>query len=121
MGMVFQVYINGTISEVEFYKRAFVAQLGRTGKNEDGTYMHAEIIKDGKCIMYLSEKADSIIGNSMQFCLTFNGNKSAVEVAYNVLSKDCRETGMPLGNFPWGSYGASLVDKYGVDWYIADR
>lgn len=121
MGMVFQVYIKGTIEAVNFYKRAFAAELGRTGKNEDGTYMHAEIVKDGKCIMYLSEKLDSIIGDSMQFCLTFDDDKSAVEVAYNVLSKNCREIGTPLGNFPWGSYGASLIDKFGVQWYIADK
>ena len=119
--MVFQVYIKGTIEAVDFYKRAFAAELGRTGMNEDGTYMHAEIVKDGQCIMYLSEKTDSIVGNSMQFCLTFNGNKIAVEVAYNVLSDNCREIGIPLSDFTWGSYGASLTDKYGVHWYIADK
>lgn len=119
MNMIFQVYIKGTVDAVDFYCRAFDAELGHTGKNDDGTYMHAEIMVKDKCIMFLSESDSSKIGNTMQFCLTFDGDKNAVENAYKVLSEDNSSIIFPLGLFPWGSYGSALIDKYGIYWYIA--
>lgn len=121
MKMVFQVYIEGTVEAVEFYCKAFNAKLGMTGINEDGTYMHAEIKVNNKCIMYLSEANGKSTSDKMQFCLSFDGNKEAVERAYEVLSEGNSKIGVPLGKFEWGSYGASLIDKFGVHWYIADK
>ncbi len=38
-----QVYVKGSNKAVEFYQRAFDAELGACYPNSDGTFMHAEL------------------------------------------------------------------------------
>jgi len=71
--------------------------------------------------MFLSEKAENIVGCTMQILILFDGNRNTVEQAYEFLSKDSIEIGMPIGKLPWSSYGSSLVYKLGVHWFIADN
>ena len=41
------LYINHTLEAVEFYQEAFGLSLGYNEKFPDGTYMHAELQKNG--------------------------------------------------------------------------
>ena len=41
------LYIKNTLKAVEFYSKAFGLSLGYNEKHPDGTYMHAELQKDG--------------------------------------------------------------------------
>ena len=121
MNMIFQVYVEGSVEAVDYYCKAFSAEIGRTGMNEDCTYMHAEIKVKDKCIMYISEAKSKQVCENMQFCLTFDGDKEVVKKAYEVLFEDAIKIWNPLGLFDWGSYGFALIDKYGIHWYITGK
>ncbi len=71
--------------------------------------------------MYISEAKSKQVCENMQFCLSFDGNKEAVENAYGVLSDDAIKIWNPLGIFEWGSYGFALIDKNGIHWYITGK
>ncbi|MHB8063266.1 MAG: VOC family protein [Ruminiclostridium sp.] len=76
-----QVYVKGSAEAVQLYQKAFDATLVSEYKNDDGSYMHAEIDVFGQ-ILALSESREekSITGNTMQFCLHFGeANKEFVE------------------------------------------
>ena len=45
------LYIKDTKEAVVFYQEAFGMTLGYNVKNPDGTYMHAELQKDGQTIL----------------------------------------------------------------------
>lgn len=49
------LYIKNTNEAVVFYQEAFGMTLGYNEKFSDGTYMHAELQKDGKTIFAVSE------------------------------------------------------------------
>ncbi len=49
------LYIKDTKEAVVFYQEAFGMTLGYNVKNPDGTYMHAELQKDGQTIFAISE------------------------------------------------------------------
>lgn len=52
----------------------------------------------------------------MQFCVEF-GDESSVLNAFEVLKPNAIIT-LPVGKLPWSDYCASLVDKFGVSWYL---
>lgn len=120
MQLRLQVYLVGSHEAVAYYRRAFGAELGYQGMNADGTFMHAEIVKDGQTILALSEaKARSVAGMNMQFGIHFGkGNGEALKTAYEVLSEGGRVL-YPLGPCPWSECMAEVIDRYGVLWYIA--
>ena len=52
----------------------------------------------------------------MQFCLVWDSEERLYK-AYNVLKNNGQVTG-ELGSFYWNRLAASLIDKFGVHWYI---
>jgi len=122
------LYIKNTLEEVEFYKRAFGMSLGYNEKFPDGTYVHAELQKDGKTVFAVSESQNNELVSVMKemangqifpttSCgISFN-TEAEIKQAYEVL----REDGIirrPLGALPWSACSADVLDKYGVYWYI---
>lgn len=122
------LYIKNTVEAVEFYKAAFGMTLGYNEKFPDGTYMHAELQKDGKTIVAVSESPNEEFVKTMQACakkdifptvscgISFD-TEEEVHRAYNML----KEEGIvrrPLGPLPWSVCSADVLDKYGVYWYI---
>lgn len=122
------LYIENTLEAVEFYQKAFGMTLGYNEKFPDGTYMHAELQKDGKSIFAVCETKRGAVAAALHelagrelFPTTNCGidfkTEEEVEAAYNML----KEEGIvrrPLGPLPWNPYSADVLDKYGVYWYI---
>ncbi len=118
------LYVQNSIEAVDFYCEAFGMTLGYHAKYEDGTFLHAELMKGEKSIFAVSENQDSEIARSM---LTANQptmsygvnleNDAELNHAYKCLAAGghiLRE----LGSLPWSPLSADVVDKYGVCWYI---
>ncbi len=113
-----QAYVTGSNEAVEFYCKAFGAELGYHVKNPDGTYIHAETFRDGQTILAVSEAKENA-GANMQFCLNFGKeNLEALTRAYKVLSEG-GQVRVPLGPCDWNEAMADVTDKFGVRWYIA--
>ncbi len=118
------IYIKNSAEALAFYLDAFGMELGYNAKNGDGTYLHAELMKDGQSIFAVSENTDEELVQAMlkserptmSYGLNL-GSNAELEHAFEVLSQGghvLRE----LGPLPWTPLSADLVDRYGVCWYL---
>jgi len=118
------LYIKNSVEALEFYLDAFGMELGYNAKNEDGSFLHAELLKGGKSIFAVSENNDEEIVRSMlatsRPTMSYGINLDSddeLKHAYETLAEGghvLRE----LGSLPWSPSSADVVDKYGVCWYI---
>ena len=116
---VFQIYVKESDKAVEFYKKAFNAELLCAYPNDDGTYMHAELDVFGQ-VLAVSEltEGEPNSGNTMQFCLHLGkGNAQKVYEIYEVLQEGARPH-EPVGDSGYSKHCFWLVDKYGVYWCV---
>ena len=113
-----QVFVKGSVEAVNFYQKAFNAEVLCTYPNDNGEYMHSEINAHGQ-ILAVSELTDkTVIGNNMQFCFDFGeGGEEHVKNAYDVL-KDGATIYEPIGPCDYSPCMFSLVDKFGVFWCL---
>ena len=114
-----QVYVKGSAEAVQLYQKAFDAKLMSEYKNDDGSYMHAELDVFGQ-VLALSESGEeiAITGNTMQFCLHFGeANRELVEKAFRLLEQDAQIL-FPLGPCFYSSSMVSFIDKFGVSWCL---
>lgn len=114
-----QVYLKGSAEAVELYQEAFGATLEYNVKNADGSYFHAELFVDGEFFLAVSETdngSSAGIIPLMQFGVEFEDETGVVN-AFEVLKTGANIT-LPLGKLPWSDLCASLVDKFGVNWYL---
>lgn len=122
-----QVYVKNSIEAVAMYCRAFGAEVTFEIKDEAGTaYEHCELSVNGEGFLAASEAANpcdiSVVHKNMWQTMTFNvfemGSEDAVRNAFNILS----EGGVviePIHEAPWNKYCATVIDKYGVCWWLA--
>jgi len=122
-----QVYVHNSLEAVDLYCRAFGARISFEMKNTDETeYEHCELSVNGERVLAISEANEpydvSIIHQMKLQTMTFNayelGSVEAVQNAYNVL----REGGVvlePIHEAPWCKCCATVIDRYGVCWWIA--
>jgi len=98
--------------------------LGYNAKNEDGSYLHAELLKNGNSIFAVSESSDDAFVKTMlstkyptmSYGINFD-NDEELKHAYSMLIEGGRIL-RPLGPLPWSPCSADVIDKYGVYWYI---
>jgi len=118
------LYVKNSVEAVEFYKDAFGMTLGYHAKNNDGSFLHAELLKGDNSIFAVSENEDeetvrSMLASkrpTMSYGINLDTDGELLH-AYNTLIKGghiLRE----LGELPWSPSSADIVDKYGVCWYI---
>lgn len=114
-----QIYIKDSKKAVPFYQEAFGVTADNIHKNEDGSYLHAELNLFGQTLALsesLSEVSNS--GNTMQFCLHFDESEAGIiKKAYEVLSDEAKIQ-FPLGPCFFSPYMFGLIDKFGVNWCL---
>ncbi|GIP51123.1 MULTISPECIES: VOC family protein [Paenibacillus] len=123
------LYIKNTVEAVEFYKEAFGMTLGYNEKFPDGTFMHAELLRDGQQVFAVSESQNDafvqvMLASSLQesrptmsYGINFD-NEDEVSKAFSMLAEGGNVL-FELGSLPWSSCCAEVIDKYGVYWYIS--
>lgn len=122
------LYIKNTNEAVAFYQEAFGMTLGYNVKFGNGTYMHAELQKDGKTVFAVSEHDNEGLVSGLHI-QTASGispvtslgigfaTEEEVKKAYAYLAGEgtvFRE----IGELPWSKCSADVLDKYGVYWYV---
>ena len=118
------LYLRNSISAVDFYMKAFNMTLGYNAKNKDGSYLHAELLKNGNSIFAVSESSDDTIVKTMlstqyptmSYGINFDSDEE-LNHAYSMLIDGGRIL-RPLGPLPWSPCSADVVDRFGVYWYI---
>jgi len=118
------LYLRNSVSAVNFYMNAFNMTLGYNAKNKDGSYLHAELLKNGNSIFAVSESSDDSIVKTMlstqyptmSYGINFDSDEE-LNHAYSMLIDGGRIL-RPLGPLPWSPSSADVVDRFGVYWYI---
>lgn len=122
-----QVYVKNSMEAVQMYCKAFGAEVTFEIKDETNrAYAHCELSVKGQPFLAASEAQDpcdvSVIHKEKWQTMTFNvfemGSEEAVRNAFNVLS-DGGVIVNPIEEVPWSKCCATVIDKYGVCWWIA--
>lgn len=122
-----QVYVIDSIEAAKTYCKAFGAEITLEMKNDSGTaYEHCVLSVGGEPFLALAEAKNQdgveTIHKMKWQTMTFNafelGTVDAVRNAYDVL----RDGGVivdEIGTLPWSTCCATVIDKYGVCWWIS--
>ena len=122
-----QVYVKDSVQAARHYCDAFGAEITREYWNADHTaYEHCELSVAGECFLALAEAANPcdvrLVHQLKWETMTFNafemGSEDVVRHAFEVLS-DGGAVIHPIGSLPWSSCCATVIDKYGVCWWIS--
>lgn len=122
-----QVYVRNSFEAAEMYCEAFGAEITFKILNDDKTaYSHCELSVGGEGFLALSEAVNpcdiNIIHKMKWETMTFNvfemGSKEAVYNAFHVLSNGGVVIN-PIQEVPWSKCCASVIDKFGVCWWIS--
>ncbi len=122
-----QVYVMNSFEAAKTYCKAFGAEITVEIKNSSETaYEHCVLSVNGEGILALAEAKKpydvGYIQNMRLETMTFNafelGTVDAVKNAFDILSNG----GViieEIHEYPWSSCGATVIDKYGVCWWIS--
>jgi len=122
-----QVCVKNSIEAAKFYCNAFGAEISKAFINEAQTeYEHCELSVHSEWFLALSEAQNpcdiNLVHKNKWDTMTFNVYEmQSVEIfdhASNVLS----EGGVvlqPISEVPWSKRCATIIDKYGVCWWIS--
>jgi uncharacterized glyoxalase superfamily protein PhnB len=122
-----QVYVKNSLEAAEWYCRAFGAEITLEMKNPAGTeYEHCVLSVDGEGFLALAEAknpCDVTLVHKLRWeTMTFNvfemGSEERVQHAFDVLS-DGGLVLEPIHELPWSKCCATIIDKYGVCWWIS--
>ena len=122
-----QVYVKNSVEAARHYCNAFGAEITREFWNSDRTaYEHCELSVKGEGFLALAEAknpCDVALVHQLKWeTMTFNvfemGSEEAVRHAFEVLT-DGGVVLQPIGALPWNPCNATLIDEYGVCWWIA--
>ena len=122
-----QVYVKNSMEAAETYCRAFGAEITFEIKNEAGTaYDHCELSVNGEGFLALNEAKNpcdiSIVHQMKWETMTFNvfemESEEAVDRAFDVL-RDGGAVLQPIHEEPWSKRCATVIDRYGVCWWIS--
>ncbi len=122
-----QVYVKNSFEAADMYCRAFGAEITFEIKNPDKTaYEHCELSVNGEGFLALAEAANPcdirIVHEKRWETMTFNvfemGSEEAVDNAFRILSHGGVVI-QPIQALPWNRCCATVIDKYGVCWWIA--
>ena len=122
-----QVYVKNSFEAAAIYCQAFGAEITREFINKDHTaYEHCELSVDGEGFLALAEASNpcniEIVHKYKWETMTFNvfemGNKEKVYHAFHILSNG----GViiePIHELPWSQCCATVIDKFGVCWWLS--
>ncbi len=122
-----QVYVKNSLEAAELYCRAFGAERTLEMKTPDGReYEHCVLSVDGEGFLALAEAknpCDVAFIHKMKWeTMTFNafdmGSEERVRRAFDVLGEGGAVL-EPIHALPWSSCCATVIDKYGVCWWLS--
>lgn len=111
------VYVKNSVEAANLYMKAFGLELGYHVRNEDGSFFHSDLVKDGKPVISVVEGKGSDDESIVQLGLAFDSPEEVRRV-YDIFVEDGAKIDFPIGELPWSKCAASVVDRFGVWWYF---
>ncbi len=116
MALSIGLYVTPSKEAVKTYMAAFGLELGYHVLNDDGSYYHSELMKDGEEIMSVVEAARDVRDNPVELGFTFE-TRGELERAFDILKENGRVR-LNICELPWSPCAAQLSDRFGVSWYL---
>ena len=122
-----QAYVKNSLEAAAMYCEAFGAEVTFAMMNAAGNaYEHCELSVNGEPILALAEARNpcdiEVVHKNRWQTMTFNafelGSEAAVAHALQVLSRGGVAL-EPLHAVPWSRCCATVIDRYGVCWWLA--
>lgn len=115
------IYVKNSPKAVELYKSAFGLELGYHVLNDDNTYFHSELMKDGQgfCSVVEAKDAECPGYNPVELGYTFK-TREELEHAFSVLKAE-GTVKLDICELPWSPCAAIVIDCFGVRWYLTLR
>lgn len=122
-----QVYVQNSVEAAKMYCDAFGAEITLEMMDETGkAYAHCVLSVNGEGFLALAEAKNpcdvafihKMKWETMTFLAFEMGSEEAVQHALEVLS-DGGVVLEPIHAVPWNSCCATVIDKYGVCWWVA--
>ncbi len=110
------------VEAVEFYKKAFGAEIPMQMNTPDGRVMHASVVIDG-ATLYLCDEFPEHGGKSPQMLggspVTLHLQVADCDAVFGRAVEAGCEVVMPLGDMFWGDRYGLVRDPFGHSWSIA--
>ncbi|MDP4094269.1 MAG: VOC family protein [Bacillota bacterium] len=119
------ITIDNCKEAIEFYKDVFGGQIKNLQladgkemfKGHEGKIVHAELVINEDCIIYMNDSLGGIsTAGNISLLLQLEG-QDEINNLYSKLSKGAKIT-YELQKTFWGSYHAVLTDSYGTNWQL---
>lgn len=118
MGLGIGVYVKNSVEAVELYQQVFGLELGYHVKNSDGSFYHSELMKNDEPFISAVEATKEKRGEQLvQLGYEFE-NAEEVKRAFAMLEVD-GTVDLPVGELPWTPCAASVIDRFGIWWYLS--
>jgi PhnB protein len=116
--------INGAAKAIEFYKKAFGAQVETYHLTSDGRVMHAEVKIGDSIVMICDDFSDQGVGRKKtgeQAQCYLHLYVADVDSAFDRVVRAGAKVEYPLANQFWGDRYGSVVDPFGQGWTLASH
>jgi uncharacterized glyoxalase superfamily protein PhnB len=114
--------VRGAEKALDFYKRAFGAQIRSVHKTPDGKVMHADM-RIGDSILMLNDEFPEMKANSPQALggssVTLNLYVPDADAVFKQAVGAGATVAMPIADMFWGDRYGQVVDPFGHRWAIA--
>ncbi len=111
------IYVKGSVEAAELYCEAFGLELGYHVLNEDGSYFHSELMKNGEPALSVVEAPAAPGGNPVELGYTFSCRED-LERAFALL-KAGGKVKLEPEELPWSPLAATVTDRFGVNWFLS--
>lgn len=108
--------IKNSAEAVKTYIEAFGLELGYHVLNDDGSFFHSELVKNGEELLSVVEWKSAGGENPVQLGFTFETRRE-LEHAFSVLRQGGEVT-LDICELPWSPCAAEVTDRFGVNWYL---
>lgn len=113
------IYVKDSPAAVALYQAAFGLELGYHVLNEDGTFFHSELSRQGVPFCSVVEaKQDTFAQlHPIELGVEFSSRDELLR-AFNLLSEDGRVE-LDVCELPWSPCAAIVADRFSVRWFLS--
>jgi uncharacterized glyoxalase superfamily protein PhnB len=114
-----QLAVDGAAEAIAFYEKAFGAKELERAPDPSGTKIWHAALEIGDSVLYLNDVFPEMGGKPQSAALWLYA-EGVDQLFKRATDAGCKVT-MPLADMFWGDRTGQVVDKWGVQWNLAQR